>query len=881
MRLVTAIFRSERAESNGFNARDGFRPFELQDAEATLGQRFRETALRREDAIAVVDGDTRVSYWELLQRAEAIASNLRSRCGENGGVVGICLPSSLATIETMLGALLGGFAYFCLDPSLPAEQKIQLLKAAAPVALEDGGMNLGDISGFKSSVETLSPAGVAALYATSGSTGEPKMVALSNRAILFDIGRQTNDLYLGADDHFDSQFSFAFSASLATTFGALLNGGELHCYDPRHNMTGLPGWLAERRITVSTMTVSMLRHLCLLGPFTGLQIRLLSVGGEALHTADVEAFRDIFPASCVLQNAMASTETRTYAQYFVPRTGPVESPVPIGWPVAGKDVQLIDEDGAPVGLGGQGEIVVSSAYLADGYSNDAKRTAIKFQQQSNGVVVYRTGDRGSFRPDGSLVFLGRTDSQAKIRGHRVELDYIAQTIELHPLIRTSVVITWADSAGNDRLVAYVVTHVDSVVSHTDLRKFLRERLPGYSVPSIIVFLADLPLNSNFKVDRRSLPPPPDTIFENDALISDEKIGIVRDIWKSVLHCSEIDDDETFADLGGDSLSAVRVLVAINERFGCNLPPDRLHRFPTVRLMTDCVDTEVRGETTTDGVMVFKVGGSGCPFFFVAGLGGSAFGYRHVAEQIDSCHPAYGLSSRSGFAVLQGVSVESMAADHVSEIERIVPRGQTVVLVGHSFGGTIAFEIAVQLRKRGILTPLPIIIDMPAVNARGLQRRTRRQRLLDVLRNLPTWTWQEATHFHLDQCILRASGALSHVFCRLRLKPADDELDPRVYFGKSNLPGAYQAFLNSMYKAMLAYVPKDYGGRVVLLRAKVPTLSRSSDRTMGWHAVAQGGVEVRAIPGSHSDCLSARHGAKLASVLIQFGSAFEAAERELV
>ena len=136
----------------------------------------------------------------------------------------------------------------------------------------------------------------------------------------------------------------------------------------------------------------------------------------------------------------------------------------------------------------------------------------------------------------------------------------------------------------------------------------------------------------------------------------------------------------------------------------------------------------------------------------------------------------------------------------------------------------------------------------------------------MLRNLPTWTWQKATHFHFGQCILRASGVLSRVCRRLRLKPVDDELDPRVYFGKSNLPGAYQLFLNSMHKAMLAYVP---------------TVSRSGDRTMGWHAVAQGGVEVRAITGSHSDCLSAWHGAKLASVLVKSASAFEAAERELI
>jgi acyl-coenzyme A synthetase/AMP-(fatty) acid ligase/thioesterase domain-containing protein/acyl carrier protein len=866
---ATALYRSEHAEMNGFSAREEFRPFELSDAEATLGERFREVALRRGSSLAVVDGEKRVSYAELLARAEAVAADLRSRCGTDGGVVAICLASHLATIETMLGALLGNFSYFCLDPLLPAPKRAQLLKASMAVTLEDGGMKRGEVSGLSTSVRTLGSGGVAALYATSGSTGEPKMVALSHRAILFDIGRQTNDLYLGQDDRFDSLFSFAFSASLATTFGALLNGAEMHCYEPQHNIKALPDWLAERRITVSTMTVSMLRHICLVGPCDGLgDMRLLSVGGEALHSADVEAFRRVFPASCVLQNAMASTETRTYAQYFVPPRGPVESPVPIGWPVAGKDVQLIDEDGFPVTGESDGEIVVCSRYLANGYSNDPEHTAAKFQAQGNGLALYRTGDRGFFRSDGCLVFLGRTDSQAKIRGHRVELDSIAQVIDEHPLVRNSVVMACADSAGNSRLVAYVVAQADTAISQTVLRRFVRERLAGYAVPSIFVFLPELPLNSNFKVDRRSLPPPPIMVGAEDGLRSSETIEILREIWKNVLQCSEIAEDETFADLGGDSLSAVRVLIAIDERFGCNLLPDRLHRFPTLRLLADCVDATLDGESTDDAVMVFHSGGSGVPFFFVGGLGGSAFGYRFVAGQLDSCHPAYGLSSPVGFAAVPGISVESMAVHHAAEIERLASPGETVVLVGHSFGGTIAFEIAVQLRKSGKLNPLPFILDMPAINAPGLSARSGKQRLFDMVRNLPPWIVQEVTHFHARECLLRASGAFSRVVRKLGTQAENNELDPRVYFGKSNLPGPYQTFLNSMYKAMQSYVPNSYDGTLLLFRVKVPTLFRDHDKTMGWQGVTSGNVEMHPIPGSHSDCLSQENSAELASVLMR-------------
>lgn len=881
MTSATSLYRSGHAEDNGFSPRAGFRPFDPLDAESTVGDRFREVALRRGSATAVVDGDHRISYAELLQRAEAVARKLHSRCITAGGVVAICQPSNLATIETLLGALLGEFAYFCLDPSLPEPQKAKLLQAVAPVALEGHGLSLGELPGATIPLETRGPAGAAALYATSGSTGEPKMVSLSNRAILFDIGRQTNDLYLGPDDRFDSLFSYAFSASLATTFGALLNGAELHCFNPQHNMTALPDWLGLRGITVSTMTVSMLRHICLLGPraSTLSAMRLLSVGGEAIHPADVDAFRSVFPPSCILQNAMAATETRTYAQYFVPSSGPVESPVPIGWSVAGKDVVLLDENGIPVPAGREGEIAVRSRYLADGYANDTQCTAIKFQREAHGMVLYRTGDRGRFRPDGCLTFLGRADSQVKIRGHRVELEHIAQVLELHPDVRTSVVITRADSGGNDQLVAYVVARPDCQLTQKSLRDFLRSQLPIYAVPTTFVFLPELSLNANFKVDRRSLPAPTLATIDEEVSGSGETIEVLRDIWKSVLQCADIANDDSFADLGGDSLNAVRVLIASNESFGCDLPPDTLHRFPTLRRFADCVESALRGDAISDAIIPFNSGGAGCPFFFVPGLNGSAFGCRHLADHLDPSHAAYGLNFGLWSAAASGVTVESMAANYVVEIERLLPPGKKAIVVGYSFGGTIAFEVASQLRKRGIVDSLPVIIDMPALNTPGMQVRSVPRQLLDVIRNLPPWIAQEVANFRPRSFLLRSYGNLRRIVRAMGGRPPAEELDPMIYFGEGDLPKAFQTFLTAMYSAMHTYVPARYEGKVVLLRAKVPTLFRSHHITMGWESVAARGLEVHLIPGRHDDCLSERYGRDLAAVLVQCAEAFELGDLE--
>ncbi|HVW84580.1 MAG TPA: AMP-binding protein, partial [Bryobacteraceae bacterium] len=758
-------------------------------------------------------------------------------------------------------------------PSLPQAQIAAVLEAVAPLTL------LGDAGPVSRgrAVYTDGPAGIAAMYTTSGSTGEPKIVALPHRAILFDIGRQTNDLCLGPDDRFDSLFSSAFSASLATIFGALLNGAELHHRDPRHQLTDLHDWLADRCITISTMTVSMLRHVCMAKRTRpgcpGL--RLLSASGEALKARDVEAFRSVFGPSCVLQNAMASTETRTYAQYFVRASEAVESPVPIGWPVAGKIVTLVDESGAPVPQGGEGEIVVRSRYIALGYANDARRTAEKFEPQPDGTVEYRTGDRGRFRADGCLVFLGRTDSQAKIRGHRIELGAVAQAIEAHPAVRNSAVVKGEDAAGNDRLVAYVAPVEGAAVPETSLREFLRERLPAYAVPSSFVFLPELPLNANFKVDLRRLPAPPAPAAGPAVPPSGSTLDVLREIWKEVLQRSDFTDRDRFEELGGDSLGAVRVLVAIGERLGCNLPADYIRRYPSLRELADCVDHVSKEGHRPDASVVLQPGGDGCPFFFVAGMSGSVGDYHSVAAGLAGQHPAYGLIPAS--TDLQGtpVSVESMAARYAAEVRRIVPAGGRVILVGYSFGGTIAFEVARQLRTTGDIDPLPVVIDMPALNAPGHSRRSARRKMLDALRNLPARAAYEASHFDSRKFLLRARGNLDRIRRALRGRPAAAELDPRIYCGQQALPEAWQAFLNAMYRAMLAYVPARYEGAMLLLRTQVPTLWRTTDPQMSWQNLVAGGVDVRPIPGVHGDCLSEAYASEVTRALRDCAARFDA------
>jgi amino acid adenylation domain-containing protein len=884
------IVRSKRAEDNRFEPGFNFRPFHLDDAESTIAARFQDVVRRRKNATAVVHGETSVTYEELLERATLVAATLQSRITKADGTVGIAGPLSSKTVEVILGVLLAGFSYFCIEWSMPDSQVAGSIAAAGPCAVVGDETTcrrlksicpaiqaalvdwnaLSSVHAFRAAKVT--PNDAAALYATSGSTGEPKLVSLSHRAILFDIGRQTNDLYLGEADRFDSLFSFAFSASLAPMFGALLNGGELHLFDVKNRLNHLPEWLAERQITISTMTVSMLRAFCL-----SMQahcrfpdLRLLSVGGEPLLGSDVEAFRSVFGAGCTLQNAMAATETRTYSQYFVPRAGAVENPVPIGWPVLCKDVVLVGDNHEPVASGEEGQIAIRSRYLADGYANDTPRTQEKFIVDGDGTVLYLTGDRGRALPDGKLVFLGRGDTMTKVRGYRVELQEIEHLIHQHPSVREAAVVVREDIPGDGAIVAYLVITGERDTVLAGLAEMLKQNLPLYMMPTLFVTLDTLPLNTNNKVDRRHLPPPvtsPAGINERSHADSSPTTLIVRDIWAEILRTRGFGNHDSFYDAGGNSLRTLRLVLKLNEHFNTNFGPDIIWRHPTVYDFSKLLDQGGSGISNQRPLICFQSGESRPPIFFVPGIGGSVHYFERVARRLGPDQPSYGFSPRRDLGNPATGSIEAIAADYVSEILSIMPCGR-LVLVGHSFGGTVAFEMARQLEAGAYPRPVIVIVDIAATNVENVKGRTLARKVIHGLLNLPCWSV-----YGVRRC--GPKGFLAEIGRKFQaaLDPGarscfEPMLDTVPDLESKDIPTPYFSFTEAMLRIFAAYVPKRYSGKVILLRANVPTLFRTRDPKMGWQRIAEGGVDVHSVPGNHATCLEDAHWQDFTTVLEQ-------------
>lgn len=846
-------FRSQHASDNGFAPGEGFRPFELADAECSVALRLRQSAQRNADRIALVDGERRVTYRDLSDSVRRIGSHLRTQF-PGGGIVAIRMRFGLELVEAMLGALDGGFAYLVVDSAAPDAEVDRLIAESRPALLianrANGagglpfapGVPVVDFASMLSSEgesidqdcgdDAHRPDAIAAVYATSGSTGVAKLVGLSNRAVLFDIGRQTNDLFLGPADRFDQLFSFAFSASLAPMFGSLLNGGELHLFEARGRLHLLREWLSSSRITVSTMSASMLRAACdgATAPGSFTHLRLISTGGEEMLSRDIEQFRRSFPSTTVLQNAMAATETRTYAQYFVPRTGEIESPVPIGWPVYSKSILLLDENGRPVPDGETGEIVVESRYLSSGYVNDPQLTGKRFEKadSDNGMIRYRTGDHARRRADGCLLFAGRSDSMVKLGGYRIELEAVAAAIRRYPGIREAEVVLRDEAAAYPRIVAYYVGEADAA----GLREFLASELPDYMVPADLVALAEMPSLPNGKIDRISLAAlpnhPPKSTISTSRPPNDGIEAALATIWSDLLgHPVGVDED--FMNSGGDSLLALAMVERIERACGVRIGLAALLKAPTIELLANVI----RGPQSARMPRLADVQphGNRSPIFWVH----AELRFRALAPSLGFDQPILGLQLGEAGRL---TTVAAMAAYHIETIRKRQPHGPYHV-AGFCAAGLVAYEVARQLVESGEEVALLALIDTYGPVHQSRRQNWKEHFLRFVRADRARWTLAAERARALRRMFERR---LWHLLYRHGL-PLERWIRKRIQHA------APEEFLPA-FAACLRYVPPVYPGRLTLFRPPEEKLDAGQNAEYGWAGMALCGLDIIEVPGSH-------------------------------
>ncbi|HEY0793552.1 MAG TPA: amino acid adenylation domain-containing protein [Chthoniobacterales bacterium] len=837
-----------------------------------IHQLFEDQAERTPEAVAVVFNAESLTYRELNRKANRFARLLAEAGAGPETRVGLCLERSAAMVVAMLAVLKAGGAYVPIDPAYPAARRHLMLEGVPLLVTTQefsdyAGriLGLGEASATGERGENLTGqaegGSLAYVLYTSGSTGQPKGVAVPHRAVI-RLVINTNYIALDGSDVVAQTSNCCFDAATFEIWGALLNGARLVILG--NDVVLSPSNLTEKLqgITTLWLTTSLFNLMAQHAPGAFGGLRHVLFGGEPADARSVaKVLRHGAPRHLI--NGYGPTETTTFAACHEVRSVPAEaSSVPIGKPISNTTVYILDAWQNPVPIGVPGEIYVGGPGLARGYVDAPDLTRERFVpdpfSSQPGARLYRTGDLGRWLAEGNLEYRGRLDDQVKVRGFRIEPGEIEAALKTHPGVRDAVVVLWGQTGEEKRLVAYAVGEA-AALPQQSLREYLKAKLPDYMVPSAVVVLDRWPLNAYGKVDRRALPEPAvnraGKVSPRDALETQ-----LAAIWEKVLERSPIGITDNFFERGGNSLRAVRVFAEIKQAFGKNLPVATLFKTPTVETLGQALRSGTRLDDWSPLVPI-QLRGNRPPFFGIHGVHGNVLFYRPLALLLGKEQPFYGIQSQGlDGTPITHASVEAMADHYVEELRKVQPSGP-YLLGGYSLGGSIAYEMARRLRLAGETVPLLVLIDAgnPARPARLISYRAR---LGKALRD-------PASLFTVDRLARILAG-------RIRGNTGDRFLKWNDLYqkAKAHRRGAFRDEAAEIdlhvvmvhTRALLAYRPLPFDGTITLFRTRVPEPGYQSDPCLGWESLAQGGIEVHEMPGAHLELFSAEHVHAVASTL---------------
>jgi amino acid adenylation domain-containing protein len=567
---------------------------------------FEMQADRTPDAVAVVDREGSLTYRELDSRANQVAWYLRTLGVGPETTVGVCLDRSRTAFAALLGVLKAGGAFVPLDPSYPSERLgFMMADSGAPVLITEQrqprewlpeGVQVVLLDRDRAviahqSTERLGLSadgdGLAYVIYTSGSTGIPKGVLGLHRGAINRFRWMWRTYPFRRGEMCCQKTSTSFVDSIWELFGPLLRGVPIAVIpddivrDPRE----LIRMLAERRVTRLVLVPSLLRAMLDAEPHLGARLPDLHLwvsSGEALCGDLARRFRTAVPRALLL-NLYGSSEASGDSTFHEVGEIDASATIPIGRPIDNTEIYILDRNGQPVPVGVPGELYIAGAGLARGYLDRPDLTAEKFVSNpfsgKPGDRMYRTGDRARYRRDGAIEYLGRLDSQVKVRGFRIDLGEVESALAAHPGVAKAVAVTRQDETGDCRLVGYVVANAGTRAA--DILEFVRRRLAGYMVPSALVLLDALPLTPNGKVDRQALPAPGVIRREAAEPPRNPTEAVLSAIWADVLGIADVSVHDNFFELGGHSLLAVQLVARVEQVFLTTLPLRSLFEAPTI------------------------------------------------------------------------------------------------------------------------------------------------------------------------------------------------------------------------------------------------------------------------------------------------------------
>ncbi len=842
--------------------------------ETTLHALFEKQAAAAPQQTVAVFEENSLTYAELNRRANRLAAQLRQGKIAPGQFISVFLPRGFDLLTAQLAVLKAGGALACFDPRYPPEALQHILQTVPLSALLTDRAHanafpnpslprfLVDDSRERKnySAENLPPLASAAdpalILFTSGSTGLPKAVLHTHRNL---AARLSNNIHISA---FTPQSVFAQSSPITSIdafdeiFIPLLCGGQSAILpyetviDPRLLLTALH----QRAVSHILLVPSLLRVILAAGAsaqnLPALQTWL--VGGETLSGALANQFFEKFPAAALL-NYYGLTEGDGCFQRVAP--GLETASAPIGRPVANTRIYLVDENLAPVAEGELGEIALAGdglfrEYLGRPELNAARWRPNPFEAADSGPYarLFLTGDLGRYR-GGALEYAGRRDRMVKIRGFRVELGEVENAFLRHPTVGACVV---ADKPvnGQSRLTAYLLLRENLPLSSDSLLTYAREKLPDFAVPAAVVILPQFPLSPNGKVDLSKLPDPAQVSAPRPLAAPKNPLEKrLLTIWEDLLQRHPVGVDDDFFEIGGDSLTAIDLVLRLEKEFGKALPIAALMQASTVAALASLLTADAPPQKWSSLVPI-RPEGARPPLFCVHADGGVLF-YHAFSKLLPPGIPIYGLQAR-GLADRRDAplkTVEAMAAHYLREIRAVQAQGP-YHFCAFSAGGAVIFEMACQLRAAGEAVGLLALFDAYAPDyPRLLQGTSQAQYKLSVHRNTlrlhgffgqVNYLWRRASK-RLGKIFSAISSALLRFF-HLPL--------PRL--------AHYNEIARLVDEAGSAFRPKPYGGEVLLYRARLQPENIVPDGTLGWGPHVVGNLRIVDVEGTHNSIMKPPH-----------------------
>ena len=852
---------------------------------------------RTPDAPAVTASGIGLSYRDLNKRANKFARYLQGLGVVTESIVGVYLERSPDLIVTLLGIMKAGAAYLPLDINTPRERLEFVLSDAGAEVLVSQKDLIEKLPEHDSAVVcvdrdwaeivklgagnldiTMTSNTLAYVIYTSGSTGKPKGTLITHRSLVNYLCWSSEHYSLKLGNGTPVHASIAFDATITSLFPSLLVGQKIEILDPGEELDQLRNaLLAARDYSLVKITPAHLDVLAEWLPASdaSLQTRALIIGGEALKAKTLNYWRAHAPDTRLI-NEYGPTETVVgCCVYELDGDEPDTGEIPIGRPIANTQLYILDKKLRQVAIGITGELHIGGAGLARGYLDRTELTAEKFISNPFGKGrLYKSGDRARYRPDGIIEFLGRIDDQVKIRGFRIELGEIEDVVTSYPGIKQVVVSVRQDDQGSQQLIAHYVHSEAEEITMEELRKYLKDRLPHYMVPSGFISLAALPLTSHGKVDRDELDRLEAEVGNRAQYVPprDDTERRLAEIWSQTLEVEWVGVRDNFFDLGGHSLLAVRLISQVQTEFELSVPLSTVFRCPTIEEFAEQLHKEPISPESSSLVAIQPMG-TKPPFFCIPGAGGNVIYLYELSRAMGAKQPFFALQSEG----LDGQSeplgrVEDIAKSYVRQIRSVQAKGPYYI-GGHSFGSLVAFEIARQLSGEGEKIGKVVVLDtmaplpnrVPALNSELSETQWHSRILrsmehilgvdLSILDDTLDANSPEDQRQLIQDGLVQAGVLSSHK-------------------AESQLRGFIQVFKTNVLSFENYVVHEAKPIRISLFRAMdksagaIESIPLLGEPNYGWEQLSTFPIKVQDVPGNHESMMAQPHVRELAASMVK-------------